>query len=96
MEIISSLRDRQYNKRDFIPNRNKCTKHYTEILGFNPLLIIYKKAQENEEKRFADPLKKRFLYEKRRMLEELLIIGHSEQVYTPTFDNCDQCKVLSS
>ena len=29
VEILINLRDRQFNKRDFIPRRNECTKHFT-------------------------------------------------------------------
>lgn len=50
---------------------------FVKIIGFDPMIIIDKRAKDDEEKRFQSPLRERIVYEKRKMLEDVLIRGES-------------------
>ena len=84
------LTQRQYQKKDFVQQRNECIKSFIEILGFNPLQIMDKKPKATSEgNRFMDPLKKRIVYEKRKMYQRLLVEGRPAN--ETGLDACNQC-----
>ena len=58
-----------------------------KIWGFDPLPIVDRRLHYNSFKRFLNPFTKRFVYERRKMLEEVFILGkETAETYTSTLN----------
>ena len=69
--------------------RNGCNRMFVDILGYSPLASVLKyPGQDEEERRWMSPLKKRMIYEKRKMYERLIIEGQS---MNDTSSSCNEC-----
>ena len=76
--IDAHIIDRQTSKMTFYHDRNECIKKFIEIIGFCPLPSVVKYPKEDEEaKRWINPLKKRIIYEKRKMYQKVFLEGGS-------------------
>ena len=89
VRIDPKIKNRQAAKKTFAEDRDFCNKKFIEIIGYSPEPSVVKSPKEDEEaKRWINPLKKRIVYEKRKMYEKVFLGGGSMKNLP---SRCDQC-----
>lgn len=73
MQNKSPKTGRQSTSKIHYKLRNDCVGKFTEILGYNPMRVVDRREDYQKENRFINPLRKRIIYEKRKMLEEKFV-----------------------